>query len=52
MKKVLLVSQSQDGSFINILYSALKNADCELHVITGIKKIIKNMTLEDGEFYE
>ncbi len=35
MRKVLLVSQSQDGSYINILNAALKSQDCSLTVFSG-----------------
>lgn len=35
MKKVLLVSQSQDGSYINILNHSLKELNAELTVISG-----------------
>lgn len=33
--KTLLISQSQDGSYINILYESLKKLDCSLTVFSG-----------------
>lgn len=35
MRRVLLVSQSQDGSYINILHHSLQKLDCKLTVISG-----------------
>lgn len=35
MKRILLVSQSQDGSYINILHRSLQKLDCKLTVISG-----------------
>lgn len=35
MKKALLISQSQDGSYINILHRSLQKLDCKLTVISG-----------------
>ena len=37
MKKLLLVCQSQDGSYVNILNDSLKQNDCTVTVFTGKK---------------
>ena len=43
MKNVLLICQSQDGSYINLLHAALKPLQCNLTVVTG-----KTLDIENG----